>query len=65
MGCSFVYFEICFHGDFADGCARVWRGRVERFRSENVILRDRYVDGIVLIWNKIGHYSMATQALSK
>jgi hypothetical protein len=48
--------EICFHGDFADGCARVWRERVERFHPENVIQHDRYVDGSVIIWNKIGHY---------
>jgi hypothetical protein len=48
--------EICFHGDFADECAHVWRGRVERFHPENVIQRDRFVDGSVLIWNKIGHY---------
>jgi hypothetical protein len=48
--------EFCFHEVLADGCARVWRERIERFHPENVIQRDHYGGVNVLIWNKIGHY---------
>jgi hypothetical protein len=42
-----------FHVDFADGCACVWRGRIERFHPKNVIQHNRYDDGIVVIWDNI------------
>jgi hypothetical protein len=42
--------------DFADECARVWRGRIEQFYPENVIQRNRYGGGSVMICGKIGHY---------
>jgi hypothetical protein len=48
--------EFGFHVDFADECARVWIGRIERFYPENVIQRDHYRDGNVMIWGKIGYY---------
>jgi hypothetical protein len=32
--------EFCFHEDLADGCARVWRERIEQFHPKNVIQRD-------------------------
>jgi hypothetical protein len=50
--------EFCFHVDFADGCARIWRGRIERFHPENVIQSDRYGGGSVMIGGKIGHYGI-------
>jgi hypothetical protein len=41
--------DFCLHGDFADGCARVWKRQIERFHPENVIQRDRYGCGGVMI----------------
>jgi hypothetical protein len=35
-----LFYEFCFHGDFADVRARVWRGRIELFHHENVIQHD-------------------------
>jgi hypothetical protein len=49
-------YEFCLHEDFADECAHVWRERIERFYPENVIQRDRYGGGSVMICNKIGHH---------
>jgi hypothetical protein len=45
--------KFCFNLDFADGCACVWRGQIERFYPENAIQRDRYGGGSVMIWGKI------------
>jgi hypothetical protein len=42
--------------DFAGGCARVWRGRIERFHPKNVIQHNCYDGGSVMIWGKIGYY---------
>jgi hypothetical protein len=58
--------EFCFHGNFKDECAHVWRELIERFHLENFILiqRDRCGGGSVLIFDKIGHI-IAKQTLSK
>jgi hypothetical protein len=70
-----IYTELCgngmqfcllmsrFHVDFADGCACVRRGRIDRFHPKNVIQRIRYDGGSVMIWDKIGYYEK--QASSK
>jgi transposase len=41
--------ESIFNLSFADGRLRVWRRKGERFDPENVIQRDRYGGGIVMI----------------
>jgi hypothetical protein len=47
--------EFRFHVDFANGCARVWSGRIERFYPGYIIQRDRYCRGSVMIWCGISH----------
>ena len=42
--------ESRFNVDFADGRARVWRRRNERFHPENVIQCDHYGGGSVMVW---------------
>jgi hypothetical protein len=42
--------------DFADGCDRVWNGRIERFHPENVSQRDLYGGDSVMIWCGISYY---------
>jgi hypothetical protein len=44
------------HEDFADGCTCVRIGRSHRFHPKNVIQRNRYYSGSVMIWDKIGYY---------
>jgi hypothetical protein len=41
--------------DFADECAHVWRGQIERFHPKNVIQHDRYGDGSIMIWCGLSH----------
>jgi hypothetical protein len=53
----FFYLSVSFSCGFADECACVWKGRIERFYPENVIQRNRYGDVSVMILGKIGHYS--------
>jgi hypothetical protein len=48
--------EFHFHVNFADGGARVWRQRIERFHPENVIQRDRYGGGSVMICGGISYF---------
>jgi hypothetical protein len=45
-----------FHVHFADGCACVCRGQIERFHPQNIVQRNRYDGGSVMIWDKIGSY---------
>jgi hypothetical protein len=45
-----------YHVGFADGCACVWRGRIERFHPKNIIQRNCYDGGSVMIWDQIGYY---------
>lgn len=47
--------ESRFNVDFADGRLRVWRRRNERFDPENIIQRDRYGGGSVMVWGGISH----------
>jgi hypothetical protein len=58
-GMQFCLLMSRFHVDFADGCACVWRGRIERFHPKNAIQRKRYDCGSVMIWDKIGYYDKA------
>jgi hypothetical protein len=50
--------EFCFHVDFANGCARVWKRRIERFHLEHIIPHDSYGGGNVRIGGggKSGQY---------
>jgi hypothetical protein len=45
--------ESRFNVDFADGRVCVWRRRNERYDQENVIQRDRYGGGSVMVWGGI------------
>jgi hypothetical protein len=45
-----------FHVNFADRCACVCRGEIERFHPKNVVQRNRYDSGSVMIWDKISYY---------
>jgi hypothetical protein len=54
--CLLMSFAFMIYEDLADGCARVWRERIERFHPENVIQRDSCGGVNVLIWNKIDHH---------
>lgn len=47
--------ESRFNVAFADGRLRVWRRRGERFDPENVVERDRYGGGSVMIWGGISY----------
>ena len=45
--------ESRFTVDFADGRARVWRRSGERYHEQNVIQRDRYGGGSVMVWRGV------------
>ena len=45
--------ESCFTVDFPDGRARVWRHSGEHYHEQNVIQRDRYGGGSVMVWGGI------------
>ncbi len=40
---------------FADGSVRTWRRRGERLDQDNVVERDRYRGGSVMVWAGIHH----------
>ena len=42
--------ESRFNVSFADGRVRVWRRRGERLANDNVVQRDRYGGGSVMVW---------------
>ena len=44
-----------FNMSFADGRVRTWRKRGERLDHDNVVERDRYWDGSVMVWAGIYH----------
>ena len=44
-----------FNVEFADGRIRVWRRKGERYDPANIIQRDRYGGGSVMIWGGISH----------
>jgi hypothetical protein len=54
MKYNFVYWWDLFSCGFANGCARVWRGRIEWFYPKNV--SNRYGGGSVMVWGGITHY---------
>ena len=47
--------ESRFNVSFADGRVRTWRRRGERLVQDNVVERDRYGGGSVMIWAGIRH----------
>ena len=50
--------ESRFNVSFADSRVRTWRRRGERLNQDNVVERDRYGGGSVMVWAVIHHYGM-------
>ena len=47
--------ESLFSQKFSDGSVRVWRRRGERMDPANVVERDRYGGGSIMIWAGISN----------
>ena len=51
--CVLFTDESCFNVQFADGRLRVWRRTGESMDENNIVERDRYGGGSVIIWGRI------------